>query len=659
MHRLERTDLRDPDYEPEYWYDDEDDKPNKRLMLDHDNHPIKKWKDLPATLSSLIEGFAIEAYCRIDSRISRMDIRARMPSHIEAAGGRMAPQIGLAAIGNRRDRFRIQNGLVSWDKRVGSDAITSYITSKLSTEDIVNNTTRGLKGLSKQEQNEVANLNKGRNMARAGGKVLTEGLKLERERKAAVKKTRAPRRTRKSLTGDETEDDSRYQDAGPSGRGSRVTSGEQAAGSNLHFKPQTPSTERANETQLRSSASVVDEPWTQPPSGIHAASPLADPATVLTLMTPAQQDDFHRKYTRWLQSNAGSTVNTPLKNGRAVLLRPVQEPRELLSSPLIDKKVFKRSDPDEDRMITDDEQRRRDAYQEEDEPEDIVPPRKKFRSRQQRLAIDDDEDAEDERIVLPKRRIPRGSRPGRRVYQQRNMSSALTTTPGSYMMTNNSLYTPQGRLSSSPDGHFSGSTALGTPPSSLDRGGTLIGSPGTVAKISAAPSPCPPGYQDIDSIYTSPYANINASTSPEIYQNINTIDFENFSTGPQNASTSPQSPFTAHPPIDFRTLPPSPSYPTAAYNIQSALQATRTDFEGHFVDATGKPTVLAPVTNQWMSYWEQYAQIQAAFERAFGERNERNGWVEVCDRVPQLRWLMRWEGGWEGWMVEDVSPLGG
>ena len=40
------------------------------IVLDHDNHPVRVFADLPLTLSSELEGYIVEAVSRLDARES-------------------------------------------------------------------------------------------------------------------------------------------------------------------------------------------------------------------------------------------------------------------------------------------------------------------------------------------------------------------------------------------------------------------------------------------------------------------------------------------------------------------------------------------------------------------------------------------------------------
>lgn len=51
---------------------------NGRIVLDKENYPVRVFHQLPLTLSSQMEGWLLEAITRLDLRIEKTDIRARM-----------------------------------------------------------------------------------------------------------------------------------------------------------------------------------------------------------------------------------------------------------------------------------------------------------------------------------------------------------------------------------------------------------------------------------------------------------------------------------------------------------------------------------------------------------------------------------------------------
>lgn len=81
---------------------------NGKVVLDHINHPILDFKNMPKTISSQVEGGLQEAITRQDFRIDVNDFRVRMPSDPKNKGVISLPT--LSAISMRRSRF--DEGLV-------------------------------------------------------------------------------------------------------------------------------------------------------------------------------------------------------------------------------------------------------------------------------------------------------------------------------------------------------------------------------------------------------------------------------------------------------------------------------------------------------------------------------------------------------------------
>lgn len=185
LHRLERQNYPIPDYEPEIWYD------AGRIVLDPDNHTILKYEIIPATLSSELSGRDMEAMRRLDSRITLKDFRVRMPSTVLAEDkGRLLvkkPLCTLSAIGMRTTRFRKENGMISWTSREGSDTIRQYILDHMPRANIDANSTQGMSLPTFFEQEDSRISNKGKYLNRAGGRALSDDVRMERARKAEEK----------------------------------------------------------------------------------------------------------------------------------------------------------------------------------------------------------------------------------------------------------------------------------------------------------------------------------------------------------------------------------------------------------------------------------------------------------------------------------------
>ena len=126
--------------------------------------PIRDWPLIPATLSSHFEGGFMEAIRRICPNISTRDFWVRMPEAVVSpdAGGQKGVSIGVTALGNRQERFRLNNGLIAWVFRGGSEnPLREAIWAKLSPADRRNNTTRNFIGLTKTELKIIKSRNKG------------------------------------------------------------------------------------------------------------------------------------------------------------------------------------------------------------------------------------------------------------------------------------------------------------------------------------------------------------------------------------------------------------------------------------------------------------------------------------------------------------------
>lgn len=194
LNRLEREDYPTQNYDVGVMIDE------GRIVLDADNHPVKDYRDIPLTLSSEVEGWLLEAMWRLDSRIERMDWRARMPKQIQKPDGQLHELYGLSAISNRSTRFRKAAGLVSWNERSGSKTINKFIMDRLTEAQQKN---ENFSGLSKEEQEEAKRPNKGQHMSRAGSRALSDAERLKREQKQ--KKWKASKLSTENLVEDSIE----------------------------------------------------------------------------------------------------------------------------------------------------------------------------------------------------------------------------------------------------------------------------------------------------------------------------------------------------------------------------------------------------------------------------------------------------------------------
>lgn len=138
---------------------------------------------------------------RDDARITNEDFQDRQPAR---SGNRPLP--GLSAMGNRKRRFRENNGLASWEVREGTKRITDLIRCHLSEEQMANNTTRGFDRLPQQELQNIRdnNARSGYFKSRAGKKALTDD---EKRRRAQEKQAKSKKRKRDESDEEDVGDD--------------------------------------------------------------------------------------------------------------------------------------------------------------------------------------------------------------------------------------------------------------------------------------------------------------------------------------------------------------------------------------------------------------------------------------------------------------------
>ncbi|MDI1486689.1 MAG: hypothetical protein OHK93_005949 [Ramalina farinacea] len=136
-----------------------------RMVIDHDRNPMYIHPDLPDTLSSAVEGWYLEAVMRLDSRILRETIRARLPDVRRPPKSKKADSermYALTAISNKRLRFRHDEGLVAWDSRAVSTEMNDYFRSFIPQASLDRNSNEGGRTLVKAEREHGENLGKGK-----------------------------------------------------------------------------------------------------------------------------------------------------------------------------------------------------------------------------------------------------------------------------------------------------------------------------------------------------------------------------------------------------------------------------------------------------------------------------------------------------------------
>lgn len=173
-----KDDRRDPAYSVKRW------KVGTRLVLSGlDSLPLLDYRDIPATLSSALEGRDMEAIKRIDPRIKQRDFIARMPMKYTTKRGIRKSVQSATSIGMKMTRFRQKNGLLSWVGREGSQTIRDALWESLPEWNKRNNSIRGLKPPTEWEQEKVREGNIGKFDKNAGDRALPEDVRNERKAK--------------------------------------------------------------------------------------------------------------------------------------------------------------------------------------------------------------------------------------------------------------------------------------------------------------------------------------------------------------------------------------------------------------------------------------------------------------------------------------------
>lgn len=145
----------------------------KIVISGYDNRPMRRFKDLPDTLSSALHGRDMEAMKRTDPRIRQRDFMTRMPLRHTTPAGTRRPIQSASSIGMRMTRFRQQQGMLSWIGRDGSKTLKNALWQRLPPENKLANSIRGLEPPSIAEQNEIKKGNAGKFLNRAGRRALT------------------------------------------------------------------------------------------------------------------------------------------------------------------------------------------------------------------------------------------------------------------------------------------------------------------------------------------------------------------------------------------------------------------------------------------------------------------------------------------------------
>ena len=144
------------------------------------HRPVLDFPEIPKTLSSAEQGWALEAMSRLNEFIRLEDFRDRMPPDHRP---------DMNSLSMRRSRYRWNSGSLSWTQRDGSKAIKKYLDKIVPQHLLLANTTKGFRDLEEDEVEEMKAAGRGKH----------------------------PERRRKSNKGDEVEEPPA--EAGPSTKG--------------------------------------------------------------------------------------------------------------------------------------------------------------------------------------------------------------------------------------------------------------------------------------------------------------------------------------------------------------------------------------------------------------------------------------------------------
>lgn len=167
LHQYEKAGYKNPTYFVPIWIHKD------KVVLDYEDHPILAFRNMPATISTQVEGGLQEAICREDSRIDVKDFRARMLENPENKGKRRSTRPTLSAISMRRSRFRWRAGYLSWTTRTGSNDIKQYLDGILPNDCKTSNSTKGFRDLRRSEVKMMTEKNRGKHLKRAGARSIT------------------------------------------------------------------------------------------------------------------------------------------------------------------------------------------------------------------------------------------------------------------------------------------------------------------------------------------------------------------------------------------------------------------------------------------------------------------------------------------------------
>ncbi|KAL9613292.1 MAG: hypothetical protein Q9167_002159 [Letrouitia subvulpina] len=166
------------------------------IVIDHTDHPILNWPELPMAISGQCEGLRMEYWRRVNRLITLADIRARMPQMTSGRADLPLRELVASSFGNRMDRGRTKGACIAWNRRDGT-LVKERQMLKLMPSDVrrwvfETNSTAHWRDLSNQEIKWILEANKGKakTMKRASWRALSPATRARREAAAQALKTR-------------------------------------------------------------------------------------------------------------------------------------------------------------------------------------------------------------------------------------------------------------------------------------------------------------------------------------------------------------------------------------------------------------------------------------------------------------------------------------
>ena len=119
-----------------------------RVLLNFDYRPLKHSPVMPFSVSTEIDGWEMEALCRLDPDICHQDFLDRMLP-LCALNGQKKPTKGTLNHRRRRDRMRMR--IIPWPLPRQLSYSDQQVVKEVNAWQLEHNTTRGLRDLSKEE----------------------------------------------------------------------------------------------------------------------------------------------------------------------------------------------------------------------------------------------------------------------------------------------------------------------------------------------------------------------------------------------------------------------------------------------------------------------------------------------------------------------------